>query len=186
MGNSPTPTPKPKPKPTNTAPPPAQNLQSVDELSKNKLCCMACFVFGFVILNTIAFITACIDIDQKCNDNLNLYASFILISGVMMTITVVMVFCVKLLAIGRKQKNGEPCLGAFVLSFYCIMIMLSCLGIIVYSFMNEECKITPLGQILFVYSVSYLTIQICGVCVPICIDLYAKRKEKERQPLINK
>eukprot|EP01084_Bolivina_argentea_P162601 282967_1 len=131
--------------------------------------CIGFISIAFIFfLNMSAFIIACVDIDIKCNDNLNYHASSALISGVIFTVVCAIIdgvfgLCVK--------KDNNTCLAIVNIVYFCIVFIISCYGLTVYSDMDVDCKMTSLGSVLLAWSLIYFFIDVFLCCCGCCLFL---------------
>ena len=130
-----------------------------------KYCALFC-AFGIVVLNLAAFIAACVEIDVECNDNLNIHAASVLITGVLLTAICAIIDCVFGIVIG---KDNNICLGIVNIIYLLIIFILCCYSFTVYNEMDVDCKMTSLGQVLLAWSLIYFLVDTglccCGCCL---------------------
>ena len=132
--------------------------------------CVCCIGISFLILELCAFITGCVDIDSHCNDALNLHASGVLISGVIITLIFGIIACY----FGCSEKEYDKQIIIGLLGMYVGMIfIISCIGFTVYNNSSDYCRTSALGQMLVVWSIVHFVLDLCqcGIICCLCMNV---------------
>ena len=107
--------------------------------------CSGCIGLLFIGLELCALIIACVDIEPQCHNSLSIQASAALICGVLLNSAFGLIWCIWLRLITDK-------IGAAVL-FGLFIFVVCCYAFSVYYRMDNNCRATPLGQILIAWSI---------------------------------